>query len=73
MNESTKLPSAKKDNCRGSGCSKPPKTGTVYCSESCIRQHAEESLQLFENDWLKGSSGSMKAEVSADSVHVHSL
>lgn len=51
------------ENCRGPSCLKMAKTGSIYCSEACIRAHAEESLQLLENEWLKGVAGRAKPEV----------
>jgi hypothetical protein len=51
------------ESCRGPSCLKVAKAGSVYCSEACIRAHAEESLQLLENEWLKGLSGRTKTEV----------
>lgn len=59
----TAKPASAVDQCRGPNCSKSPKPGSIYCGESCIREHAAESLELLENEWVKSSAGNAKTEV----------
>jgi len=59
----TKSSTSTKESCRGPNCLNLARAGSVYCSEMCIRHHADESLQLLENEWLKGQAGKAKAEV----------